>query len=393
MTKTYMTTEVKTLGYMGDWMTPEWPPFTLEEADRILRLFPCAGGARELLFQSPRPFSAASLAATPGGEYFIKRHHCSVRDREGLLEEHRFLAYLYAHGGRVPEVLLDQNGDSVVTSGEWTYEVHSLAPGLDLYCEEQSWIPFHSCHQAYAAGQALAKLHNAAEGYQAPARKARSLVTSFTIFAQQNPWQKLEDYIESRPKLSHYLEALNWREQTEKLLLPFHSKLKPWLSFLTPLWTHNDLHGTNLLWSDDSSEAEVTCIIDFGLADRTNAAHDIATAIERSGVDWLEIDRKAKNVIHFDQIHALLNGYEAIRPLYSEEAQAVAALMPLIHAEFALSETDYFLSQLMSPEKASLAWDGYFLGHAQWFHTEVGQELLDYLESWADRPRHRSESQ
>ena len=43
---------------------------------------------------------------------------------------------------------------------------------------------------------------------------------------------------------------------------------------LEPLWTHNDLHASNLLWSAGGDNAQAAAIIDFGLADRTNAVHD-----------------------------------------------------------------------------------------------------------------------
>ena len=39
----------------------------------------------------------------------------------------------------------------------------------------------------------------------------------------------------------------------------------------------------------------------------------------------------------------------------------------LCHAEFALSEADYFLSALHSEEKARVASDDYLVGHARWF--------------------------
>ena len=74
--------------------------------------------------------------------------------------------------------------------------------------------------------------------------------------------------------------------------LPFTPSLAPLLPALAPLWTHNDLHASNLFWSDagpSESHAHATAIIDFGLADRTNAVHDIAHAIERNIVEWLAL--------------------------------------------------------------------------------------------------------
>jgi hypothetical protein len=51
----------------------------------------------------------------------------------------------------------------------------------------------------------------------------------------------------------------------------------------------------------------------------------------------------------------------------------------LCHAEFALSEADYFLGVLHSEEKAVMAYDGWLVGHAQWFLGDAGRKLLDVL--------------
>ena len=97
-------------------------------------------------------------------------------------------------------------------------------------------------------------------------------------------------------------------------------------------------------------------MIDFGLADRTNAVHDLAHAIERNIVDWLALVNDPAHpedvAVHYDHLFALLDGYESVRPLTREESMALAPMLALCHAEFALSETDYFLSVLHSEEKA-----------------------------------------
>src|ERR1700678_1447557 len=196
----------KAHGLDGSLEEPDWPPLTLPEVDLLLRRYRQAGGAEWLLSRSPRPFSAASVVATPIGKVFVKRHHRSVRDREGLLEEHRLIAHLSATmqdevsgmvGGPdfstnlVQAVLADWDGETAGTSGEWTYEVHPLARGVDVYEQAPSWTPFLSCGHARSAGRALARLHRAAASYQGASRKAQPLVTSFTIFSGQNlgEWQ------------------------------------------------------------------------------------------------------------------------------------------------------------------------------------------------------------
>ena len=66
-------------------------------------------------------------------------------------------------------------------------------------------------------------------------------------------------------------------------------------------------------------DAQATAIIDFGLADRTNAVHDLAHAIERNIVEWLVlVDDPAHPddvPVHLDHLTALLEGYESVRPL------------------------------------------------------------------------------
>lgn len=387
------TSEYQAHGLLGTVAEPDWPRLTLAEVDRLLRRYPDAGGAERMISFSPRPFSAASVVATPRGEVFVKRHHRSVRDREGLLEEHRLIAFLAetkwdGRGSLVSPVMADRNGETAIVDDEWTYEVHAQARGVDVYEEALSWTPFLSCGHAHAAGQALAKLHIAAKGYDAPARKARQLVTSFSVFAgieaKDYPVSRMEEYLVSRPYLKEYADARSWRDSFDELLLPLYSELRPWLAYLKPLWTHNDFHASNLMWNGGGGDAEVTGIIDFGLADRTNAVHDLATAIERNIVEWLRMAEPDDGVVHLDHLDALLAGYEELSPLSYEEARALVTILPLVHCEFALSETDYFLSILRSQEKAYLAYEGYFLAHASWFKCRQGRRLLKHLERWAE---------
>jgi len=58
----------------------------------------------------------------------------------------------------------------------------------------------------------------------------------------------------------------------------------------------------------------------------------------------------------------------------------LAALLPLVHAEFALAELNYFHGITRSAANAALAYDTYFLGHAAWFNSAEGQRLLHRIE-------------
>jgi Ser/Thr protein kinase RdoA (MazF antagonist) len=277
--------------------------------------------------------------------------------------------------------------ETAIAVGEWTYEVHETPEGIDLYEEAISWTPFRSAAHARSAGEALARLHRAAEDFAAPARQVRPLVTSFTIFAERDPALGMERYLAARPALATHKGVRACATEALGLLAPFHAELAPHLAALAPMWTHNDLHASNLFWSDESLNARATAIIDFGLADRTNAVHDIAHAIERNIVEWLTLVERPENpedvAVHFDHLDALLEGYESVRVLTPDEAAALAPMVALCHAEFALSEADYFLGILHSEEKAVMAYDGWLAGHARWFRG-AGMKLIDGIRRWAD---------
>jgi Ser/Thr protein kinase RdoA (MazF antagonist) len=383
-----MNTKPKAHGLDGSLVAPDWPPLTLAEVRALLGEFPACYEPKEILFASPRPFSAAGVVATRSAQVFIKRHHRLLRDREGLLEEHRFIAHLRKNGGPVPEVLPANSGETAIEFGEWTYEVHMAPDGVDLYRHAQSWTPFRSVQHAYSAGRALARLVGAARGFDAPARNPHPLIASFTIFANSNPDAAFKQYLAARPALAGNRLVLESCEEALRLLAPFHAEILPLLPSLSPLWTHNDLHASNLFWSDLSPHARATAIIDFGLADRTSAVHDLAHAIERNIVGWLELlqhpTRHEAVPVHYESLHALLGGFESVRPLRAEEAAALAPLLALCHAEFALSEADYFLGVLHSQEQARMAVPNYLLDHAHWFRSRSGSQLLDELRRWAD---------
>jgi Ser/Thr protein kinase RdoA (MazF antagonist) len=380
----------KSHGMDGTLVEPDWPALTLAELRPLLAQYASLGEPIRIESVSPRPFSAAGVVIVRNARVFVKRHHCAVRDREGLLEEHQFLAHLLAHGAQVPRVLASESAETAIQIGDWTYEVHETPTGIDLYEEAISWTPFRSRGHARAAGEALASLHLAAQGFSAPPRKPRPLVASSTIFAAADPAAEMARYLAARSSLVHHKAVRACADQALGLLAPFHAELLPLLPALPPLWTHNDLHASNLFWSDTSRNARVMAIIDFGLADRTNAVHDIAHAIERNIVEWLVLVNDPTHPeavpIHLDHLKALLDGYESVRPLSREEAAALAPMTALCHAEFALSEAGYFLGNLHSEERAAMAYDGWLVGHARWFRG-AGRRVIDALRQWANTRR------
>lgn len=362
---------------------PTWPTITRIEAEEVLGHFPEAGQLVKLRWHSPRPFSAATLAQTSGGEFFLKRHHRRLRTVAALKEEHDFIAHLRSAGSSVPDVVSTTQGASAIEQGDWSYELHRIAPGMDIYRDRQSWTPFLSYEHAYEAGVALAQLHLAARGFDAAPRGAHPLVASFTILPARDPVAAAEDYVSARPALAAFLAEVPWRQELTRLFGSLGSGLSERLEEQLPLWTHNDWHPSNLLWSMDGA---VSAVFDFGLAIRSCALHDLATAIERTAIPWLGL---ANGMIDkggdVKAALAILAGYRTVQILTRAEIEVIVQLLPLVHVEFALSEIDYFSGILGDQDQATLAWKAYLIDHADWFLSPSGQDFLRQVAIGASR--------
>jgi Ser/Thr protein kinase RdoA (MazF antagonist) len=109
--------------------------------------------------------------------------------------------------------------------------------------------------------------------------------------------------------------------------------------------------------------------------------HDLAIALERSVVPWLDLDPVAGTGTadaDLDAAAALLDGYQQVRPLTGIEAAALPRVLPVVHLEDALSEAAYFTHVTRSPAGADLAYE-YLIGHARWFGQPQGAALLEFL--------------
>lgn len=377
---------VTTHGMQGDTVAPDWPLLNAEELRALAKGFDALGGPHRLLWHSPRPFSAAALVQTRRGTLFVKRHDARVRDVASLGEEHRFIAHLSARGISVPAVLCDADGRTAVAVDRWVYEVHERCRGADTYREAHSWTPVRTRAHARALGRSLAQLHLAARDFNAPARAARPLLASFDIVGCGKLEVALERFVAQRPALAAFLGTENWRDRVLQTLEPTHRLLRPLLDLLDPLWAHNDWHASNLFWTHSGPDAQVQATIDFGLSNRGVAVADLAIALERNTIAWLDFDENAGDVAGAigqpSLATALLAGYCSVRPLSALERDALLLLLPLAHVEYALSEVDYFQGIVGNERNAQLAYSGFLLGHVQWFNGQHGRAYLAELREW-----------
>ena len=365
-------------GLAGDRMPADWPALTHAEVAAVLRRYEATGTLQRIGWHSPRPLSAAALIETSSATLFVKRHHRRVRSVATLSEEHRFIAHLRANGVPIPSVLADAQGQTAVAIGAWVYELHHRADGVDLYRETVSWSPLRDRGQARAAGQALATLHDAAADYRAPQRATHLLVARAELLLAPDPIAALRAQLPARPGLADYLRGRDWPQDLARMLAPFHRSVQPRLQQQPARWTHGDWHVSNLCWSGTGSDARVSAVLDFGLAARTFALFDLATAIERNAIAWLALDG-GDAAVHADIALALIDGYRQQRPLHADDLTLLAELLPLVHLDFALSEVEYFHAVTGSRAHADVAYDTFLLGHAAWFGTPPGQRLLQLL--------------
>ena len=361
-------------GLDGSTAAADWPALRAAEVIELLDRYPCPGAVQGLLWHSPRPLSAAALVAVGDERLFVKRHHRNVRTPASLSEEHRFIDHLRAVGAAVPEVLRDAEGLSTPTRGEWVYEVHACAPGVDLYRDLVSWAPVPDLNHAWQAGRALAGFHAAAAGHDAAQRSTHVLVTRDELVCATDPVATLRAQLPQRPGLADYLRGRDWEAELAQHVLPYQRQIQARLAEQKRLWTHNDWHVSNLAWSDRSAQATVSAVFDFGLASPTCALFDLATAIERNAIAWLELDRHC-DIAHPEIALALLAGYQKLALLSRDQRAIVADLLPVVHVDFALSEVEYFHAVTGSARNADIAWNTFLLGHARWFDSADARAL------------------
>jgi Ser/Thr protein kinase RdoA (MazF antagonist) len=369
-------------GLDNDAVAADWPAIDARDVAWLRGRYPQLGTEVGVAWHSPRPLSAAALLESGRGRVFVKRHHHSVRDAASLGEEHRFIAHLAAAGVPVVQVLRDADGATAPEHDGWTYELHSVGDGQDLYRDAPSWTPLADPAAAREAGRMLATLHQASAGYHAPQRSTHLLVARDDLIRAADPLAMLQADLGQRPGLAAYLARQHWQDDLQRAVLPWHAGLAGRLHAEPRLWAHNDWHVSNLLWRADSNAPQVQTVFDFGLASPTSALFDLATAIERNAIAWLALEQQT-DAARIAIALALVEGYRQVLPVSAARVQLLADLLPIVHLDFALSEVEYFNGITASPGNADVAYHTFLLGHALWFKGRHGQALLQALHAAA----------
>ncbi len=362
-------------GLERDLAAPDWAPIDVEELRGALAPLGLVVDDLAVEWRSPRPMSAAAVVRSGSDRVFVKRHDRRVRDTERLAREHRLGDHLRARGVPTPRARRDPSGVSVVERGDQRYECFDLAAGEDRYRDVPSWYPYLDPAHAYRAGAALARFHRAAADFTEPADPVGVLSDGIDVVGADDLDGALARLLARRPGLGRALAAYDLDGDVDRVLRRPIEHAHGALVTRERRWTHGDWHPSNLTW--DPAGDDVVEVLDLGLANRTDVVHDLAVAIERAVVDWLDQAGRGAITVDVAALDALLAGYDAVAPLGRDDRVALAAVLPVAHLEFALSEVEYFGDVLDAVASRDLAYHGYLLGHAEWFAGPAGRALLD----------------
>lgn len=382
-----MTTITPNLGHgMGnDWENKDWVHITVPELHHLQPYYPCLQGSVQILWCSPRPFSSAvlvevmqalaSTGQTNFHSYCIKRSHRSFRRAQDILQEHAVLQHLASKNIPVATLISSNCGQTALELGDWTYEVYEKAAGFDLYVDQQSWTPFFYTEHAAKVGSLLAKLHTAMQDFpELHGRSTRYLVSNQQLLESESIVTAIQQRIDNSPELSRYFADKNLDAVFLERIFQTHRKIKHVLQQATKIWTHNDLHASNLFWSTQGADANITAVIDFGLSDRNSALYDLAITIERNFIDWLALEHTSQINVDEAGLSAFLQAYCA--EIHSQQDFSILPeLLKIVHLDFAFSELEYFVGITQNLKHADAAYYDWIVGHVNWFFTEQGQQF------------------
>lgn len=357
----------------------DWQPVHHADLLHLQQYYPILQGQLTIIWHSPRPFSSACMVRNGAQDYLIKRSHCSFRSVQDLLEEHAFIGHLAKQGIAVAHLYKHLQGSTALQLGQWVYEIQQKIVGVDCYVDRPSWTTFIYPHHAWGAGQSMARLHQAAQCYAVgQGRTSKLLLANQRLIEQPNVLHALQQRIAESHVLAQYFAEQPLSKTFLQHLQDWHQPLQAPLAALAKIWTHNDLHASNFIWSDTSSTASIAAVIDFGLCDLCSAAYDIATTIERNFFDWFALSQSDAIAIDYAGLAALLNGY-LHQSNDHPQLLILPQLLPVVHLDFALYELEYFLliSQNLTHAKAAHA---YLVEHLCWFTRAEGQAFLARLQ-------------
>lgn len=280
---------------------------TLDEARALGRAYGLmVAGLQPVLYGSVN--SNFTLALEGGGSAFLRIYEESSRAE--VQAQNRLLARLVSAGVPTPAPLDKTDGGRL---GEHAGKPVAVFP----FCEG-SWICQRGVdvRRTHAIGMALARIHLAtAEVADAPPSR----------FGATQLFERIET-----------LTALQLDHEIESAVVRLAESLRATASATaghpSSVVTHGDVFRDNVLWHDDG---RLSAILDFESASRGHPAFDLMVTMHA----WCFADRFEPPLVH-----ALVAGYQSLRPLTAQERAACYHQARAAAVRFAITRiSDYEL--------------------------------------------------
>jgi len=296
--------------------------------------------------QQSRTIAAGTInsnfdVVTERGRYFL-------RINEGKAEvdvawESRLVAALAEAGVVTPPPLLARDGRPYAPL---------LGPGVTKWVSVFPWrdgehLAANAITPELAStfGAALGELHRATLKLPAAWRRG-SIYDHDHLITRFERFERVPD-----PQLAHAVRVLS--DELAVTTGAMHIRRRA-----THAIIHGDLFRDNVLWQGD----RITAILDFEQASGGSIAYDIAVCIN----DWCWTGKP-----EIELAHALIEGYQRVRPLTLSDRDALPYEIRAAAARFTITRiTDVYLARVRNPDKDFRA----FLARCEaWRGPSLGQ--------------------
>lgn len=281
----------------------------------IIRLLTCYDlGSSGGIIHARRGFvNETAFVQTDQGRVVIRRIHRRLA-ATGLNYRHTLMKWLAKHDFPTGYLIAARDGTTLIELDGRSYEVMTFVSGEDFNAE------YHP-GQIFAAGELLARYHQAIEGFPPPPELVNPRYSAQTVMG-------LTERLLERDAMGELQETLSWYDlraaRLRKLLAPESYAQLPQLVI------HGDIHADNFLFAGD----QATALIDFDQVAWDARIADIADGLVGFATDARFADRMAWGVfrgpLHVEYAADFMAGYTSIEPLTATELQTLPILLELI---------------------------------------------------------------
>jgi Ser/Thr protein kinase RdoA (MazF antagonist) len=283
----------------------------------------------------------ACLFETTEGVWFAKLESLTDRSESDLATEHRIVNALDKQGFPVPAVMHSDDDRTWRRQGDQALVISEIAKGEDRYGDVTVFAPFRNPMEAWHAGACLARLHTMAPTLpRAAARPWLGMTAQCQLIQDRDAETVLARWRVQQPAVAHRLAPPDVQTRFARYLQTYLGLPAECCERWPMGVIHGDFIKRNLFWEGD----DVAAVIDFGLWNIGFWAFDVALALLPCAFDWPEL-LAGRGEMRHEHFRAMLEGYEAVRPMSDGERAGLLDLIPVARLEFYLGIVAQALEQ------------------------------------------------